>query len=220
MDSWDKVCLPKAFGGLSFRNGQRWNHAILAKYIWAVSEKHDVLWVKWINSVYLKDSDFWSCRLPQDSSWYWRKLCNIRSKFSREDIIAAGLNGKFNSDNLYIQSLNHVQVINSQLLNYDNLLRFKVPLDSVMCPVCGVSEESHSHLFFYCSLSVKVLEILAEWLNIRLWPYEFDRWRDWLSSRNNGIAAEVRLLMQNKLISISKKKLSVQGTCLIAQFTM
>ncbi|XP_062115511.1 uncharacterized protein LOC133829749 [Humulus lupulus] len=190
MASWDKVCLPKAFGGLGFRNGQRWNHAILAKYIWAVSEKHDVLWV-----------------------------------------------------------------INAQLLTFDNLLRFKVPLDSVMCPVCGVREESHSHLFFACSLSVKVLEILAEWVNIRLWPYEFDRWRDWLSSRNNGllshiynmlfaavvyciwrnrnccifylysrtassIAAEVRLLMQNRLISISKKKLSVQGTCLIAQFTM
>ncbi|XP_062103908.1 uncharacterized protein LOC133815033 [Humulus lupulus] len=65
MASWDKVYLPEAFGGLGFRNGQRRNHAILAKYIWAISEKHDVLWV-----------------------------------------------------------------INSQLLTYDNLLRFRVPLDS------------------------------------------------------------------------------------------
>ncbi|XP_062114815.1 uncharacterized protein LOC133827545 [Humulus lupulus] len=213
MASWDKVCLPKAFGGLGFRNGQRWNRTILAKYIWAISEKHDVLWVKWINSIYLKDSDFWSYRLPQDTSWYWRKLCNLRGKFSKEEIIAAGLNGKFNSANLYIHSLNHVQVgyykavwcrlslpmhrfllwqvINSQLLTYDNLLRFRVPLDSVMCLVCGNYVESHSHLFFACPLSVKVLEQLSEWMDISLWPYEFDKWRDWLSSRNNGLLSHI-----------------------------
>ncbi|XP_062103941.1 uncharacterized protein LOC133815070 [Humulus lupulus] len=191
MASWDKVCLPKAFEGLGFRNGQRWNHAILAKYVWAVSEKHDVLWVKWVNSVYLKGTDIWSYSLPPDTSWYWRKLCNIRGKFSREDIISAGLNGKFNSANIYMQSLNHAQAINSQLLTFDNLLRFKVPLESVMCPVCGVSEESHSHLFFTCSLSGKILELLADWLKISLWLVEFDRWRDWLSSRNNGLLSHI-----------------------------
>uniref|UniRef100_A0A803NKK3 Reverse transcriptase domain-containing protein n=1 Tax=Cannabis sativa TaxID=3483 RepID=A0A803NKK3_CANSA len=34
--SWEKVCLPKAYGGLGFKDGTSWNHAILAKYIWAI----------------------------------------------------------------------------------------------------------------------------------------------------------------------------------------
>ncbi|XP_062109675.1 uncharacterized protein LOC133821329 [Humulus lupulus] len=68
MASWEKVCLPKAYGGLGFRNGLFWNYAILAKYIWAISEKHDLLWVKWINSIYLKGSNFWSYKLPPDTS--------------------------------------------------------------------------------------------------------------------------------------------------------
>ncbi|XP_062080445.1 uncharacterized protein LOC133785209 [Humulus lupulus] len=42
--SWSKVCLPKAYGGLGFRNGSVWNRVILAKSICAISEKHDVLW--------------------------------------------------------------------------------------------------------------------------------------------------------------------------------
>ncbi|XP_062103942.1 uncharacterized protein LOC133815071 [Humulus lupulus] len=46
MASWQKVCLPKAYGDLGFRDGASWNRAILAKYIWAISEKQDLLWVK------------------------------------------------------------------------------------------------------------------------------------------------------------------------------
>lgn len=65
--SWEKVCLPKAYGGLGFREGAKWNHAILAKYVWAISEKQDWLWVKWVNSVYLKGSNFWDYKLKTDS---------------------------------------------------------------------------------------------------------------------------------------------------------
>ncbi|XP_062080526.1 uncharacterized protein LOC133785295 [Humulus lupulus] len=80
--SWKKVFLPKSYGGLSFRDGSNWNQAILAKYIWAIFEKHDLLWVKWINSIYLKGSNLWNYKLKPDSSWYWRKLCHLRGKFN------------------------------------------------------------------------------------------------------------------------------------------
>ncbi|XP_062094079.1 uncharacterized protein LOC133800127 [Humulus lupulus] len=175
MDSLAKVCLPKAYGVLGFRNGQVWNYAILAKYMWAISVKHDLLWVKWINTIYLKGSDFWSYRLPPDTSWYWRKLCKLRGKFSWEDIKAASLSGKFQSYILYNSTLSQQQVgyykevwcrlslpkhrfllwqvFNAQLLTCDNLLRFRVPLESLLCPVCGSFDESHSHLFFDCTLS-------------------------------------------------------------------
>ncbi|XP_062112719.1 uncharacterized protein LOC133823882 [Humulus lupulus] len=217
MASWEKVCLPKVFGGLGFRNGQRWNHAILAKYIWAISEKMDLLWVKWINSIYLKGSDFWTYKLPPDTSWYWRKLCNLRDKFSREDVKVAGLTGKFYSSIIYNNSLCHQQVgyykavwcrlslpkhrfllwqvVNAQLLTFDNLLHFRVPLDSLLCPVCGDFEESHSHLFFECSLSKQVLDHIFGWMDCNTWPYEFDRWRTWISNRNNGFIFHLAIMI-------------------------
>ncbi|XP_062085573.1 uncharacterized protein LOC133791669 [Humulus lupulus] len=187
MASWEKVCLPKAYGGLKFRNGLIWNYAILAKYIWVISEKHDMLWVKWINSIYLKGSNFWSYKLPLDTSWYWRKLCNLRGKFSCDDIKSAGISGKFQASILYNSSLNQQQVVNSQLLTCDNMIRFNVPLDSLMCPVCGRYAESHSHIFFDCILSKQILDLIFDWMAFRAWPTEFDSWRIWLSSRSHGV---------------------------------
>ncbi|XP_062108509.1 uncharacterized protein LOC133819318 [Humulus lupulus] len=106
MASWHQVCLPKAYGGLRFRDGTNWNRAILAKYIWAVLEKQDLLWVKWIKDIYLKGVNFWSYIMKPDSSWYWRKLCHLRSKFSKIEILAAGVSGRFKPSKLYNSTLN------------------------------------------------------------------------------------------------------------------
>uniref|UniRef100_A0A803PTQ2 Reverse transcriptase domain-containing protein n=1 Tax=Cannabis sativa TaxID=3483 RepID=A0A803PTQ2_CANSA len=86
MTSWEKVCLPKAYGGLGFKEGAKWNYAMLSKYVWAIMEKKDLLWVKWVNLIYLKDNPFWSHIQKLDSSWYWKKLCKLRRIFPREDI--------------------------------------------------------------------------------------------------------------------------------------
>ncbi|XP_062094015.1 uncharacterized protein LOC133800051 [Humulus lupulus] len=209
MASWSKVCMPKVYGGLGFRNGSVWNRAIFAKYVWAITEKHDVLWVKWINSIYLKGSDFWSYRLPPDTSWYWRKLCNLRGHFSCDEVKVAGSSGKIHPSKLYNSSLCQQQVdyhravwcrmsipkhrfllwqtVNSQLLTCDNLLRLCLALDSLLCPVCGISAENHAHLFFDCYLSKQILVIIFGWLGFQAWPSEFTSWLVWLSSRNPGI---------------------------------
>ncbi|XP_062118254.1 uncharacterized protein LOC133831861 [Humulus lupulus] len=41
--AWDQVCLPKCMGGLGFKDSCTWNIVLLAKYVWAVSSKHDTL---------------------------------------------------------------------------------------------------------------------------------------------------------------------------------
>ncbi|XP_062085566.1 uncharacterized protein LOC133791662 [Humulus lupulus] len=87
--SWEKVCLPKPYGGLGFKEGTKWNQAILAKYIWAITEKRDLLWVKWVNNIYLKRVSIWSYDLKVDTSWYWRKLCRLRLKFPISEILMA-----------------------------------------------------------------------------------------------------------------------------------
>uniref|UniRef100_A0A803Q0X5 Reverse transcriptase domain-containing protein n=1 Tax=Cannabis sativa TaxID=3483 RepID=A0A803Q0X5_CANSA len=112
--SWEKVCLPKNFGGLGFKDGARWNQAVLAKYIWAISNKSDSLWVKWINNIYLKNSSIWTYELKIDSSWYWRKLCHVRDKFDWMDIQTAGASGKFKPHLLYNSKLPQIPFIYSR----------------------------------------------------------------------------------------------------------
>lgn len=40
------------------------------------------MWVKWVNCVYLKGMDWWQYNTPQDSCWYWKKLCELKTKYA------------------------------------------------------------------------------------------------------------------------------------------
>ena len=68
LTSWDQVCRPKSHGGLGFKEGSLWNKINLARYIWAISSKQDLLWVKWVNFIYLKGDQIWDYVLHQDTS--------------------------------------------------------------------------------------------------------------------------------------------------------
>jgi len=46
-----------------------------------VAEKADNLWVKWVNNIYIKNSEWWQYRPGNDTCWYWMKICNIKEKF-------------------------------------------------------------------------------------------------------------------------------------------
>ncbi|XP_062114038.1 uncharacterized protein LOC133825058 [Humulus lupulus] len=196
--SWQQVCRPKAFGGLGLREGSSWNRALLAKYIWAVMNKHDSLWVKWVQHVYLKGADFWSYGLKLDTSWYWRKLFHLRNKFSKAEVMAAGCSGKFKPALLYISGLNQKiaeykktiwnrsilpkhrfllwMVLNSYMLTRDNLAKVNLHLSSLLCPVCDDHLESHHHLFFNCCFSLKVLEVIFTWIGFPAWSPLYSAW--------------------------------------------
>ena len=57
--SWEESCKPKSYGGLGPLNIEAWNSASIAKLVWAVSHKEDMLWVKWIHGRYLRNSNWW-----------------------------------------------------------------------------------------------------------------------------------------------------------------
>ncbi|XP_062119263.1 uncharacterized protein LOC133833014 [Humulus lupulus] len=211
--SWQKVCLPKAYGGLGFRDGAKWNRAVLAKYVWALSVKPDLLWVKWIHSIYLKGVNFWNYVLIADCSWYWRKLCHLRNHFRAADITSAGVQGRFKSVKLYNSLLvqqkyefyrtiwsrivlpNHRfmlwQIVNSHLLTRDNLSRMQVQLTSEFCPVCDRFKENHSHLFFDCSFSSQLVKYIFDWLGFDAWPLDYQSWLVWLARTRKGVTAEI-----------------------------
>ncbi|XP_062118428.1 uncharacterized protein LOC133832054 [Humulus lupulus] len=86
------------------------------------------------------------------------------------------------------------QVVNSHLLTLDNLSRFKVYIESPLCPVCGEIDESHAHLFFDCSLSKQVMALVCDWLDGNGWPVEFDSWRVWLTSRKSVFIHQIAIM--------------------------
>ena len=68
--SWDQTCLPKSQGGLGIKDLVGWNKATMAKLTWAVAQKKEVQWVKWVHERYLRNKTWGNYTPPQDASWY------------------------------------------------------------------------------------------------------------------------------------------------------
>ncbi|XP_062107455.1 uncharacterized protein LOC133818547 [Humulus lupulus] len=119
--SWSQVCLPKVLGGLGFKEGSNWNKVLLAKYIWALSSKKDVLWVKWIDEMYLKGHSFWSYQLKPDVSWYWQGPDVAKAMW-------CSLSIPKHRFMLWQSVLGH-------LLTRDNLIHCQIDVSSQLCPV-------------------------------------------------------------------------------------
>ncbi|XP_062104315.1 uncharacterized protein LOC133815494 [Humulus lupulus] len=79
------------------------------------------------------------------------------------------------------------QVVNSQVLTRDNMVKFHLDLDSLDCPVCGDSYENHEHLFFRCSLSRRVVDQIFDWLGMSDWPKDYNGWTSWLNLKMAGM---------------------------------
>ncbi|KNA11184.1 hypothetical protein SOVF_137540, partial [Spinacia oleracea] len=73
--AWDTVCQPKSQGGLGFRNLLLWNQAAVGKQAWAIANKQDNLWVRWIHSVYVKEKAWDQFTAPTAASWVVKKNC-------------------------------------------------------------------------------------------------------------------------------------------------
>ena len=80
--AWDQLCQPKTHGGLGFRNLLLWNQAAVGKQAWAIAQKQDNLWVKWIHAVYVKDLSWDQFTAPTAASWVVKFVCKVKNSFS------------------------------------------------------------------------------------------------------------------------------------------
>uniref|UniRef100_A0A803P402 Reverse transcriptase zinc-binding domain-containing protein n=1 Tax=Cannabis sativa TaxID=3483 RepID=A0A803P402_CANSA len=215
----------KAVWGLGFKNGPTWNRSILGKFIWAIMDKHDIFWVKWVNNIYMKGVDFSEYELKGDVSWYWRKLCHLRKRYLKTNLLVVVKKGKFIAARLYMGTIQRNidsfyksvwcyalvpkhrfilwQVVHGNLLTRDNFAKFHITLDSCICPVCGLEEESHSLLFFNYRLSKEVLQLVFCWCGADLWPSDFTRCKVRLANSKASVkilitAATVYMLWKNR----------------------
>lgn len=75
---WKDLCVPKNGGGLEFRLLKEWNKAINMKHLWALSQKADTLWVKWVHMYILKGYSLKGIQIPSDVSWVMGKLLKLQ----------------------------------------------------------------------------------------------------------------------------------------------
>ncbi|XP_062086445.1 uncharacterized protein LOC133792554 [Humulus lupulus] len=78
--SWTKIGKSKQKGGLGFIDIGMWNICALGKNVWAIAKKEDNIWVKWVHSVYIKETDWWDYTAPLNSSWYWKRVVKTKNE--------------------------------------------------------------------------------------------------------------------------------------------
>ncbi|KAJ3687082.1 hypothetical protein LUZ61_016246 [Rhynchospora tenuis] len=77
--AWNRICLPRAFGGLGLLDFRLHNRALLLRWIWKLYAFHDSLWFSIASKLFCPQR---GCKSPslwlQDGSFFWR---DIRSLF-------------------------------------------------------------------------------------------------------------------------------------------
>ncbi|XP_021835103.2 uncharacterized protein [Spinacia oleracea] len=189
--AWDKVCSDKHTGGLGFRDVQKWNIAFMGKYVWALVKKQDNVWIRWINSVYLKDGDWWEYQPWSTASWYWKQVCNTKEQVKQFFTCADFENMPYYSVKQVYEKLlgdkprvhwdkmvwNRLNVpkhrficwlaVQSKLQTTDKLAKIGIS-QSASCLICGLDDETHQHFFFQCQYSKQIIIAVHQWIGFSI----------------------------------------------------
>ncbi|CAN1303164.1 Uncharacterized mitochondrial protein AtMg00310 [Linum perenne] len=76
--SWEKLCLPKKEGGLSFKDLETFNHALLAKQTWRILQNPELLIAKIYKAKYYPNSSLLNAGKGSNPSWGWRGILKGR----------------------------------------------------------------------------------------------------------------------------------------------
>ncbi|XP_060200849.1 uncharacterized protein LOC132629134 [Lycium barbarum] len=72
-----------------------------------------------------------------------------------------------------------------RLATKDRLLKWGI-IDSATCPLCDNMDESHNHLFFECSYSMRVWTKLLKWQSITRTVRRWQEEKSWATSNASG----------------------------------
>ncbi|XP_062103617.1 uncharacterized protein LOC133814705 [Humulus lupulus] len=183
--AWEQICKPKRAGGLGFKDFSVWNIATIGKYIWAIAEKKDNLWVKWVHDVYIRDKDWWDYVAPLQSSWYWKKIVKLKDQFKNLSSLQMLTNGYQirKGYQMLCPITDHVHwckevwgrlnipkhsfilwlSVQNRLKTKERLQRFNI-ISNSNCLLCNSHTETVSYLFFGCGISVICLRHVQHWL--------------------------------------------------------
>uniref|UniRef100_A0A803PR61 Reverse transcriptase domain-containing protein n=1 Tax=Cannabis sativa TaxID=3483 RepID=A0A803PR61_CANSA len=184
--SWDNICQSKTSGGLGIKKLQLWNKAAMSKYIWAIANNQESLWLRWVNSVYIRDQDWWGYNASIHSSWYWKKLVNLKNCLSSVTDVVEFQRCKYTIATRYKMFSNpqtkktwckevwarlnipkHSVIFWLTMLNRsktkDRLGKMGIKVLETYC-LCDEYKENAQHLFFECKTTSSWLVEIKSWL--------------------------------------------------------
>ncbi|GKE35654.1 hypothetical protein Tco_1454976 [Tanacetum coccineum] len=89
------ISLPESEGGLSFRDLEVFNFALMTTHIWNIVTNKESLWVHWIHTYKLRGRTFWDIPVKNGSStsiWHdnWSTFSPLTRYLSPRDITTKG----------------------------------------------------------------------------------------------------------------------------------
>ncbi|XP_074309312.1 uncharacterized protein LOC141643873 [Silene latifolia] len=183
--SWEKVCSPKTEGGLGIRDSLAWNIAAIGKLVWWIYTCPDRLWVKWVHQVYLRGTVWTDYDPSGDVSWGWKVICRVKNKLAHGynndqwtlDAKGYSVSSGYALIRLKYQEVQwHKQLWSSWCLPKHQFIGWLIAIealklkdklyalgitDDATCLLCGMDDESHSHLFLSCVYSKRILNEIA-----------------------------------------------------------
>ncbi|XP_048502927.1 uncharacterized protein LOC125498712 [Beta vulgaris subsp. vulgaris] len=79
--AWDTLCMKKSCGGWNLKDLVVWNKVVVAKHLWAITQKQDRIWIKWIHAYYIKHINPITVVIPVRFSWTLKKILVSRDIF-------------------------------------------------------------------------------------------------------------------------------------------
>lgn len=83
--AWEKMCTPKAKGGMGFKDLKVFNLTLLAKQGWRILSNPNSLSHKVLKAKYFAESNFMEAQLGHKPSYTWRSL------MAAKEVIGKGL---------------------------------------------------------------------------------------------------------------------------------
>ncbi|PWA36797.1 reverse transcriptase zinc-binding domain-containing protein [Artemisia annua] len=147
--------------GLWIRRLRLWNIALMSTHIWSILSNRQSLWVKWIHSYHLQGRHFWDVPIKADVSNGWRKILQIyplaiRPRGERVNWFDVVWFSQCIPRHAFLIWL----LMGERLKTQDKLRTYDVDatatIKDIRCPLCELTQDNHSHLFFECSYSSHV----------------------------------------------------------------
>nr|GEX44452.1 hypothetical protein [Tanacetum cinerariifolium] len=75
------------------------------------------------------------------------------------------------------------KILNNSLPSKFNISRRGILIDTIICPNYDVGVETVGHLFFSCSMSRDIFNLIARWWKVSIENFDcYDEWLEWIDS--------------------------------------
>lgn len=81
---WERLCKPKDFGGIGFKQLHKFNVAMLGKQVWKLLTQPDSFVAKILKARYYPRTSISEANLGYNPSFVWRSL------FAAKDVVVSG----------------------------------------------------------------------------------------------------------------------------------